>query len=53
MVYAHAHDRTIAEDYFAAIQRVEQRLEIVPAPQKVIEVVKVQEPEYYFNSFSN
>jgi hypothetical protein len=33
--------------------RVEQRLEIVPAEQKDIEVVKVQEPEKYFNSSSN
>jgi site-specific recombinase XerD len=45
MVYARAHDQTVAEDYFAAMQRVEQRLEIVPAEQKDIEVVKVQEPE--------
>ncbi len=45
MVYARAHDQTIAEDYFAAMERVEQRLEIVPAEQKDIEVVKVPEPE--------
>jgi hypothetical protein len=45
MVYARAHDQTVAEDYFAAMERVEQRLEIVPAKQKDIEVVKVQEPE--------
>jgi site-specific recombinase XerD len=44
MVYARAHDQTVAEDYFAAMERVEQRLEIVPAKQKDIEVVKVQEP---------
>ena len=43
--YARAHDQTVAEDYFAAMQRVEQRLEIVPAEQKDIEVVKVQESE--------
>jgi hypothetical protein len=35
----------VAEDYFAAMQRVEQRLDIVPAEHKDIEVVKVQEPE--------
>lgn len=34
----------MAEDYFAAMERVEQRLEIVPAKQNDIEVVKVQEP---------
>ena len=45
MVYARAHDQTVAEDYFAAMERVEQRLEIVPAKQKDIEVVKVHEPE--------
>ena len=45
MVYARAHDQTVAEDYFAAMERVEQRLEIVPARQKDIEVVKVQEPD--------
>ena len=45
MVYARAHDQTVAEDYFAAMERVEQRLEIVPAEQKDIDVVKVQEPD--------
>ena len=46
MVYARAHDQTVAEDYFAAMQRVEQRLEIVPEPKldTELEVVKVQEP---------
>ena len=44
MVYARAHDQTVAEDYFTAMARVEQRLEIVPAKQNDIEVVKVQEP---------
>ncbi|HNM36406.1 MAG TPA: hypothetical protein PKI33_05060 [Anaerolineales bacterium] len=32
--YAKAHDQTVADDYFAAMQRVEQRLEIVPAQEK-------------------
>lgn len=47
MVYARAHDQTVAEDYFAAMQRVEQRLEIVPEPKEETkyEVVKVQEPD--------
>ena len=45
MVYARAHDQTVAEDYFTAMARVEQRLEIVPAEPKDMEVVKVQEPE--------
>ncbi len=30
MIYARAHDQTVADDYFAAMQRVEQRLDIVP-----------------------
>lgn len=44
MIYARAHDQTVADDYFAAMQRVEQRLEIVPVEQeRNIEDVKVQE----------
>ena len=43
MIYARAHDQTVAEDYFAAMQRVEQKLQIVPAePEETIEDVKVQ-----------
>jgi hypothetical protein len=40
------YDQTIAEDYFAAMQRVEQGLKIVPEPKQYTEdgVVKVQEP---------
>ena len=56
MIYARAHDQTVAEDYFAAMERVEQRLDtstllsasIVPAKQKDIEVAKVQEPTKVF-----
>jgi len=49
MVYARAHDQTVADDYFAAMQRVEQRLEIVPSKQEEnIEDVKVQEPTKLF-----
>ncbi len=33
MIYARAHDQTVANDYFAAMQRVEQRLEILPVEQ--------------------
>jgi integrase/recombinase XerD len=35
MVYAHAHDQTVETDYFAAMRRIEQRLELVDLPQKV------------------
>jgi site-specific recombinase XerD len=51
MVYARAHDQTVAKDYFAAMSRVEQRLEIAPIqkPEPNHEDVKVQtisvEPE--------
>jgi len=40
MIYARAHDQTVAEDYFAAMERVEQRLEI--GEEKKNEVVKVR-----------
>jgi len=34
MIYARAHDQTVADDYFAAMERVEQRLEIAPKPEQ-------------------
>jgi hypothetical protein len=53
MIYAHAHDQTVAEDYFAAMARVEQRFatsdptgaETAPDPESETEdeVVNVQE----------
>lgn len=46
MVYARAHDQTVAEDYFHAMQRVKQKLEITE--ERNDEVVKVQEPEKLF-----
>jgi hypothetical protein len=36
MVYARAHDQTVAEDYYAAMRRVEQRLEIALALQEPV-----------------
>jgi len=50
MVYARAHDQTVAEDYFAAMQRVEERLDIMPEPKQETkdEVVNVQEPTKLF-----
>jgi len=41
MIYARAYDQTVADDYFQAMQRVEQRLEIVPSKQEEDEVVNV------------
>jgi integrase len=40
MIYAHV--QTVADDYFAAMQRVEQRVQIIEE-KKGCEVVKVQE----------
>ena len=35
MVYAHAHDQTVENDYFAAMGRIEQRLHLVDQPLKI------------------
>jgi hypothetical protein len=44
MIYARAHDQNVAEDYFSAMQRVEQRLEIAPVKKEEdMEDVQVQE----------
>ncbi len=43
MVYAHAHDQTVENDYFAAMSRIEQRLELVDKPQNAIWPVTVPE----------
>lgn len=42
MVYAKAHDQTVADDYFQAMQRVEQRLDILPMQEETMEDVKVR-----------
>jgi hypothetical protein len=46
MIYARAHDQTVAEDYFAAMKRVEQRLEIVPPKQEEPATKTTPSPEY-------
>jgi hypothetical protein len=43
MVYARAHDKTVEEDYFAAMSRIETRLALAPEPEP--EIQPVQEPE--------
>jgi len=44
LIYAKAHDQIVADDYFAAMERVEQRLEIVPPNHETeYETVNVQE----------
>jgi len=44
MIYAKAHDQTVADDYFNAMHKVEERLDLVPKieEKKEDEVVKVQ-----------
>ena len=46
MIYAKAHDQTVAEDYFSAMQRVEERLEIVPSRQEEFAIEIMLRPEY-------
>jgi hypothetical protein len=41
MVYAHAHDQTVENDYFAAMGRIEQRLQLVDRPVRVTLPVSV------------
>ena len=35
MIYARAHDKNVAEDYFKAMERVEQRLNVFPERKEV------------------
>ncbi len=32
MIYARAHDRTVAEDYYGAMKRIEQELDLAGLP---------------------
>lgn len=43
MVYAHAHDATVENDYIAAMQRIELRMQLVGQPMKVSLPVSVLE----------
>ena len=43
MIYARAHDHTVEADYFAAMRRVEQRLELVAEPQEASPMVSEDE----------
>ena len=38
MLYARAHDQTVADDYFNAMQRVELRLDVAPAEPEAEEI---------------
>ena len=33
MIYARVHDHTVAEDYYVAMDRIEQRLDVGPPPE--------------------
>jgi hypothetical protein len=35
MIYARVHDQTVAEDYYEAMNRVEERLELVDQPVEI------------------
>jgi hypothetical protein len=34
MIFARLHDRTVAEDYYAAMDRIEQRLDVGSLPEQ-------------------
>jgi site-specific recombinase XerD len=34
MIYARVHDRIVADDYYAAMERIEQRLNVGPTPEQ-------------------
>jgi len=43
MVYARAYDATVEADYFAAMGRIEQRLELAGEPAETLEAVNESE----------
>jgi hypothetical protein len=45
MIYAKAHDQTVADDYYAAMGRIEQRLEIIPVETKETPVPETEKTE--------
>jgi len=46
MVYAHAHDQTVEEDYFVAMSRIEQRLELVDQPVNITQSISAPERQH-------
>ena len=34
MIYARVHDKTVADDYYAAMSQIEKRLELIPDQEK-------------------
>jgi len=43
MIYARAYDQTVEADYFAAMGRIEQRLQISPQPESVEPLITMEE----------
>lgn len=43
MTYARAYDQTVADDYFTAMRRVEERMEIAPLPIPAEETIQEDE----------
>jgi site-specific recombinase XerD len=41
MIYARVHDQTVAEDYYTAMNRVEQRLELADQPKEISDAIWV------------
>ena len=44
-IYARAYNQTVAEDYYAAMQRVEQRLSVLPAEPEPAEAPAEEEKQ--------
>lgn len=44
--YARAYDETVADEFYAAMERVEQRLEILPVEDEIEDEAVVEEEEY-------
>jgi hypothetical protein len=46
MIYARAYDQTVKADYFAAMQQIEQRLELVDRPMSITLPVSAPERQH-------
>jgi hypothetical protein len=49
MIYARAHDKTVEADYFAAMSRIELRLELAPEPETCSQPIQEGEREQLLN----
>lgn len=46
MIYTRVHDRTAAEDYYAAMEQIEKRLDLAPEADNTSELVSTDERTY-------